>query len=210
MDTVSAISGTYELINTKQTFNITFDAIVKDKRADWDLYAKTSFDDKEVTIYFKDNKFYVIYPNNGANVIIKDTISNLVIEADDTLDKLNATYNEDNLENLISGDKLAGFNFIGMKESATYVKNDNNTYTISYTENDLNWEYDISSNYLIVETRCNAINFNSTLVFTYPETVSITYPMGLDFLTVNIKDVKNVLEITSFAELIDPSLKTSD
>lgn len=207
MRKVGAINGSYELTNTKDTYKIEFETIVKDKRVDWDLYAKTMYKNKEILIYFKDQKFYIIYPNNGANVIIKDDIVDLVEEAEDTLKKLNATYNEENLEDMLVGDKLTGFNFEGMKESATYVVNSNGTYTITYVENSLEWQYDISSNYLITETRCSANNFNSTLIFNYPSELSITYPMGLDFLTVDIEDVKKLLEIDSFAELIDEDLK---
>ena len=207
MKKIKGISGSYEITNTKNTYQITFDVITKDKRIDWELYSRTIYDDKAVMIYFKDSKFYVIYQNNGANVIMKDSIVNLVEEVQDTLDKLNATYNKDNLENLVTGDKLEGFNFEGMKENATYVENQDGTYTITYLENGLTWEYDISENYLITKTRCSAINFNSTLVFNYPDSIEITYPMGLDFLTLDIGEVKDILKIESFAELIDESLK---
>ena len=208
MRQVNAIRGNYQLNNTKGTYDITFDIIAKEKRIDWDLYAKVNYDDKDITLYFKNQKFYIIYPNNGANVIIKDSIKNLFIEAEDSLEKLNATYNKDNLNNLMMGDKLEGFNFQGMKETATYTKNKNDTYTITYKENGLEWQYDISENYLIVETRCKAENFDSTLTFDYPNNLSIVYPMALDFLTIDIDEVKDLLDVDSFAEIIDGDEKS--
>jgi len=207
MKKVNAVSGNYELINTKQTFNVSFDAITKNKRIDWDLYAKTVSDNKEISIYFKDKNFYIIYPNNGANVILKDKVTNLVTEFKSSLDALNATYNKENFENMLTGDKLEGFDFVGMRQNATYVVNEDGSYIIKYNENDLEWELDISNQYLITQIRCKAINFNSTLNITYPKTLSITYPMGLDFLTLDIDEVKELLEVDSFAQIIDKDLK---
>ena len=34
--------------------------------------------------------------------------------------------------------------------------------------------------------------------------------MGMDFLTVDINDVKKILEVDSFAEVIDPDLKKTE
>lgn len=209
MNQVDAVRGSYNLVNTKQTFEVNFDIITNDKRVNWDAYATTKIDEKEIVVYLKDSKFYIIYPNNGANVIIKDDIADIVSETEDTLDKLNATYQKDNLKNMMTGNKLEGFIFDEYKEKGTYKVNDNGTYTMFYEDSDLSWEFDISSSYLIEEVRCSAINFNSTLELTYPKDISINYPMGLDFLTVDIGDVKKMLEINSFAELIDEDLKES-
>lgn len=207
MNKINAIKGTYELTNTVNTYNIEFDLLTKGKRENWDVYAKSYYNDKAITIYFKDAKFYVIYPNNGANVILKDSLKSLVKETQTTLEKLNATYNKENLENLITGDKMAGFNFEGMKESATYSSNEDGTYAITYNENGLVWEYVIDVNYLIRETRCVGATFHSILKFEYPKTLDITYPMGLDFLTLDIDEVKDILKVDSFAQVLDENLK---
>ena len=208
MNKVNAVKGTYSLTNTKQTFNVNFEAITREEKVDWDLHATTNINDKDVTLYLKDEKFYVIYPNNGANVILKDNITDLVKEAEDTLDKLNATYQKDNLHNIMLGDKLEGFVFDDYREKATYTSNSNGTYTMYFGDSSLEWEFDITSNFLISEARCEARNFTSVLKITYPQDLTINYPMGLDFLTVDIADVKKILEIESFAELIDEDLKT--
>lgn len=207
MKQAGAIKGTYKLTNTKDTYDISFDIVLKEKRENWDLYAKTYFKEKDITLYFKDKKFYLIYPNNGANLIMKDSIAKLVVETEQSLDKLNATYDKDNLKNMMMGDKLEGFDFVAIKETGSYVKNSDGTYTIQFVKNSLNWEYDVSSNFLVKEIRCNAENFNSILKFEYPESLSITYPMGLDFLTVDIEEVKEILEIETLAEIIDEDLK---
>lgn len=204
---VNAINGTYLLTNTKDTYKISFDIITKDKRLNWDLKAETTLDDKEIKLFLKDGKFYVVYPYNGANIILKDTMENLVIELEVALKELNASYKEDNLENLVLGDKFAGFDFEKMKENASYIKNQDGSYTITLVDDSLTWIYEISSNYLITTTKCNADNFESVLTFSYPKNNSITYPNGLDFFTVNIENVKKILEIDNFAQLIDPSLK---
>lgn len=208
MNSVDAVKIDYTLTNTKKTFNIYFEAITKEKRIDWDLYAKTNIDGKDILFYFKDTKFYFIYPNNGANVILKDDITTLVAEAELTLDELNATYNKNNLENMFTGDKLSGFDFEAIREKGTYVTNKDGTYTINFVgEDGLKWQIDISSDYLVSEIRCKAINFNSTMTFDYPDNLSITYPMGLDFLTLDIKEAKDVLKVDSFAEVFDEDLK---
>ena len=206
MKKVNGVSGSYTLTNTKDTYVIEFDAITKSKRINWDLSAKTSIDDKEIKMYVKDQKLYLIYPHNGANVILKDDVKDMVVEAKDTLDKLNATYDKENFENIVMGDKLEGLDFSALKEKATYVINDDASYTLTFVDNELVWEYDITTNYLIKEVRCTAINFNSRLVLNYPNQVIVNYPKGLDFLTLDIEDVKSVLEIDSFAQLIDEDL----
>ena len=210
MNKVQVMGGEYLLSNTKHTYEITFEAITKDKKLNWDLYATANYNDKEVNIYFKNSKFYIIYPHNSANVIIKDKLENLVVEVEDTLDNLNATYSKDNLDELVLGSKLSGYHFEAMRENGTFTKNNDGSYLIKFHENELEYEYEITSNYLVKESRCKAINFDSVFTFEYPKEVSITYPMGLDFLTTNIKEVKGVLEIDSFAELLDESLKNKD
>lgn len=210
MKKVGAVKGTYSLTNTKDTYEVTFDIVIKEKRKDWDLYAITYYKEKDITIYFKDKKFYIIYPNNGANLIMKDSLENLVAETEKSLEKLNATYDKENLSNMMLGDKLEGFEFDLIREKGTYVDNKNGTYTLKFTKNDLEWEYDVASNYLIKEIRCEAVNFNSTMKIEYPENLSITYPMGLDFLTVDIEEVKEILEIKTFAEIIDEDLKETN
>ncbi len=207
MKKVNAVSGTYTLTNTKGTYVIEYNALTKDKKIDWDLSAKAKLNDKNVDIYAKNQKLYIIYPHNGANVILKDDIKNVVVEAKDTLERLNATYDRENFSSIVMENKLEGFNFENLKEKATYVKNADNTYTLTFTEDELVWEYDVSSNYLITEMRCVAANFNSKLVVNYPKELTINYPKGLDFLTLDIDDTKDVLEVESFAELIDEDLK---
>lgn len=204
---VNSVNGNYTLVNSKDTYNLSFVAITKEKRAEWDLSAKTVIDNKEIKIYAKDGKFYVVYPNNGANIILKDTMENLLKEAKETLEILEAKYNKENLENLILGDKFAGINFEEIKKSGEYVKNNDGTYTITYIENGATWTYQVSSNYLIEVIKCSDVSFNSTLNLEYPKETSIVYPNGLDFFTVNIQNVKKLLEVESFAQVIDPSLK---
>lgn len=210
MKKVGAVKGVYNLTNTKDTYEVTFDMIIKEKRQDWDLYAITYYKEKDITIYFKDKKFYIIYPNNGANLIMKDSLENLVDEAEKSLDELNATYDKENLSDMMLGNKLEGFEFELIREKGTYVDNGDGTYILKFEKNGLNWEYDIASNYLIKEVRCQAINFNSKMELEYPENISITYPMGLDFLTVDIEEVKEILEIDTFAEILDEDLKENN
>ena len=148
----------------------------------------------------------LVNPNNGANVILKDSMTNVIGETKTTLENLNAQYNEENLENLLTGDKFEGFDFEMMKNQGTYVTKDS-VYTITLENNGLTWEYDIDkNNYLIVETRCQGDGFNSVLKLNYPKQLSITYPMGLDFLTMNIEDVKDILKVDSFSELLEPNV----
>ena len=206
MDKTNALTGTYKLDNGKQVYNIEFNAITNKKRIDWDLYAKAKLKDKEVTVYLKNQKLYVIYPNNGANVILKDSMENVVKEASTTLENLDAQYNKEKLESYLTGDKFEGFDFGMMREKGSYVLKDN-VYTITLEHNGLTWEYDISTtSYLIKETRCSADYFDSVLKFSYPKELSITYPMGLDFLTMNIEDVKDILNVNSFSELLQPDI----
>ena len=202
----NALTGTYQLTTNTETYKIEFNAITPQKRIDWNLYAKASVKGKVVSVYLKEGKLYVIYPNNGANVILKDSMTNVIKEAETTLRNLKAQYNEENLENLLIGDKLEGFDFEMMKEKATYeVKTDK--YVITLENAGLVWEYDVDpSTYLIKETRCKGEGFNSVLKFSYPKELTITYPMGLDFLTMNIEDVKKVLEVDSFSELLKPNV----
>lgn len=200
------ITGTYQLHTTKQDYELEFSAVTTDKRLNWSLYAKTVIDDKTINVYLKEQKMYVIYPNNGANVILKDSMSNVVSEAKSTLENLNAQYNQDNLENLLTGDKFEGFDFEMMKEKGSYTLSDG-TYTLTLENNGLVWEYDINAQtYLIEETRCTGEGFNSVLKISYPKKISITYPMGLDFLTMNIEDVKSILEIDSFSDLLQSNI----
>ena len=210
MNKMGALEGTYYLTNTQNSYEIHFDCIAKEKRVDWDVYAKTAFDGKEVTLYIKDQNIYVVYPNNGANIIIKDKLMDVIDEFEEALDQLNASYDKNNFEEMLTGEKIAGFNFELMREIASYVANKDGTYTIIFEENGKNWELYVSANFMITEVRCEAINFTSKLQFTYPDRLEITYPMGLDFLTVDIHDVKNILEVDSLAELIDPSLKETE
>ena len=133
-------------------------------------------------------------------------MKNVLEEAETTLENLNAQYNKDKLEQYLTGDKLEGFDFNNMKEKGSYTLNEG-VYTISLEHNNLSWEYDIdSSTYLIVETRCSADTFSSVLKFNYPKELTITYPMGLDFLTMNIEDVKEILKVESFSELLQPDI----
>jgi len=206
MNKTNALTGTYTLDTGEQLYEIEFNAITNSKRINWDLYAKAKVDDTNISIYLKNQKLYMIYPNNGANVILKDSMQNVVDEAEVTLENLNAQYNKDKLEQYLTGDKLEGFDFNNMKEKGSYVLNDG-IYTISLEHNNLFWEYDIdASTYLIVETRCSADTFDSVLKFNFPRELTITYPMGLDFLTMNIEDVKEVLKIDSFSELLQPDV----
>lgn len=207
MRKVNAVKGTYNLTNTKTSYLITFDMITKEQKLNWDMVAKGKYDDKEISLYLKDSKFYVVYPNNGANVILKDDLTNMVIEIESTLDALNATYDKENLNDIITGDKLAGLNLEKLKEEASYVLNSDKTYTVTYSDGTVTWEYKISSNYLIKEIKASADNFTSVLTFEYPKTVNIEYPNGLDFLTLDIEDAKRLLEVDNFAYLIDPDLK---
>lgn len=205
MSTVQALKGSYKLVNTKETFEFTFDIITKDKKVNWELSADGKYGDNKVQFYARDKKFYIVYPYNGANVILKDDIQDMVKEIEDTLDDLNATYDKENLADNITGDKLAGFDFQGMKEKGSYVLN-NGIYTISYVSDGVNWEIDVSSNFLIKEIRANADNFTSRASLEYPKNLTITYPNGLDFITLDIEDAKNLLEIDSFSELVNPNL----
>lgn len=207
MRKVNALEGSYTLTNTKDTYNLTFDILVKEKREDWDLYAQTYFKEKNITVYLKDEKFYVIYPNNGANIIMKDTLDNVSEEIRKTLDKLNASYDRENLEDILTGDRLEGFDFETIEKNGTYVKHQDGTYTITFNKEDTEWQYDIASNYLITQVRGKADNYTSSLSFTYPENLSITYPMGLDFLTVNVEEIKEILDVETLAEIIDEDLK---
>lgn len=210
MKKVGAIKGDYSITNTKDTYEVNFDVVIKEKRENWDLYAITYYKEKDITIYFKDKKFYIIYPNNGANLIMKDSLENLVIETEKSLDELNATYDKENLSDMMLGDKLEGFEFDLIKEKGSYVDNGDGTYLLKFEKNGLSWEYDVASNYLIKEMRCKADNFNSRMKIEYPKNLTITYPMGLDLLTVDIEEVKEILEIKTFAEIIDEDLKEVD
>lgn len=202
----NALTGTYRLYTSKQNYSLEFNAITNEKRVDWYLYAKTTMQGKQVSVYLKDQKMYVIYPNNGANVILKDSMENIVKEAKTTLENLNAQYNKEKLENYLLGGKLEGFDFDMMKDIGTFEKKADK-YTITLTHNNLTWEYDVTlDTFLIVETRCSGEGFNSVLNFNYPKEISITYPMGLDFLTMNIEDVKEILKIDSFSELLQPNV----
>lgn len=207
MNKIGAMSGKYFLTNTQNSYEINFEFIVKDKRIDWDMQTGFYFDDKQITMYLKDQNIYVVYPNNGANIVVKDQLVDVVDEFEAALDELNASYDKENFPEIMTGDKLAGFNFETLKTIGEYVVNEDGTYTVSYVENDKKWEYDISSNFMFSEIRCEAINFTSKLVLEYPEKLEITYPMGLDFLTVDIEDVKKILEVDSLAELVDPNIK---
>ncbi|MBR3891646.1 MAG: hypothetical protein IKJ30_06230 [Bacilli bacterium] len=210
MNKTNALTGTYTLTTNKQIYNLEFNAITNEKRIDWNLYAKTTIQDKAISVYLKEQKLYIIYPNNGANVILKDTMVNVVKEAKTTLQNLKAQYNEENLENLLMGNKLEGFDFQMMKDKGSYVLN-GDIYTLTLENNGLVWEYDIDKNtYLIEETRCTGEGFNSVLKFNFPKKISITYPMGLDFLTMNIEDVKEILEVTSFSELLEPNVDVEE
>ena len=205
MGKVQAIKGNYELINTKETFEFSYSVITKDKKVNWELSADLKYGDTMIQFYARDKKFYVVYPYNGANVILKDDIQDMVVELEDTLDNLNATYDKDNLSEVVTGDKLAGLDFTLIKENGSY-EFENGVYVITYVSNGVVWELDISSNFLIKEIRSSASNFTSKAKFEYPETLTITYPNGLDFITLDIADAKNLLEIESFAQLIDPNL----
>ena len=201
-----ALTGTYTLDNGKQIYDLEFNVITNEKRIDWNLYAKTVIQDKTISVYLKEQKLYVIYPNNGANVILKDSMANVIDETKTTLENLNAQYNEENLENLLTGNKFEGFDFEMMKNHGSYVVKDS-VYTITLVNNGLTWEYDIDKDsYLITETRCQGEGFNSVLKLNYPKELSITYPMGLDFLTMNIEDVKDILKVDSFSELLEPNV----
>ena len=208
MNDVSVVRLDYTLVNTKTTFNAKIDIIAKDKRINWDMFAIVNFEETDINIYLKDGKLYVIYPHNGANVILKDDLKKFVKEAETSLNLLNATYDKENLEDFMLGDKLSGFNFDNLKESASYNKNSDGTYLMTYQEPNITWEADFTSNYLTKELRASAENFTSVLKFDYPDELTIKYPMGLDFLTLNIEEVKEILKVDSFAEVIDKDLKS--
>lgn len=207
MDSVDGVKLDYTLVNTKETFKASFDMITTGERRNWDVFSKIHFGDTDMNAYLKDGKLYVIYPHNGANVVLKDDLKAFVNETQDSLDLLNANYDKDNLEEFMLGDKLAGFYFDNLKEKGTYIKNSDGSYLITYKENDLVWEMDVSSKYLFKEVRCSAENFVSVLKFEYPSEVSIEYPMGLDFLTLNIEEAKEVLKVDNFAQIFDKDLK---
>ena len=207
MRRVGGIRADYTLTNTKSTYNLAFDLILKDEKINWEGAAVANYGDIEVSLYMKDKKLYVVYPHNGANVILKDEMVKTVEELDLTLDTLNVQYDKELLEEIVIGDKFAGFGFDRLSQGATYVENENNTYTIFYRSGGIDWEYDISSNFLITEIRSSANNFTSKLVVEYPEKLTIEYPNGLDVLTLNIEDAKRLLEIDNFANLLDPDTK---
>lgn len=207
MNNVNAVKGSYVLKNTKKTYEFTFDIITKDKKINWDVAARGSFDSKEVSFYLKDKKFYIVYPNNGANIILKDDLTKMVKEIDETLDIMDASYNKKELESIITGSKLSGIDFETIKEHASYQVNSDKTYTVTHTSGTTKFEYIITSNFLIKSMIVTADNFTSTLNLEYPENVKIEYPNGLDFLTLNIEDTKKLLEVDNFAQVIDPDLK---
>ena len=208
MNKVKGVSGNYTLTNTKTTYDVEFDIITKDKRLNWDLSAKISYNDKDVKLYLKDGKFYVVYPNNGANVILKDSLTTMVKEIEETLDTLDATYDKENLNEVITGDKLEGFNFDKLKTEGTYVKNSDGSYIVTYANDGVEWQYVVTSNYLVKEVRSEAANFTSVLNIEYPKSVGIEYLNGLDFLTLDIDDAKSLLGVDNFAYLIDPDLES--
>ena len=208
MNTVNAIKGTYSLTNTKNTYSASFEMITKENRAEWDVYAKANMNDKDVTIYAKNGKLYITYPKNGANLVIKDTYENFLTEMLDSMDKLKATYDKEDFKKLFTGKKLDGLKFDYIRENGSYVKLPDNSYKVTFIENDLEKEYLVTSNFLLKEYKCTGANFSYTIAVEYPSEVTINYPMGLDFLTNNISSVKKVLDVDSFAELIDESLKT--
>ena len=117
MNKVNGISGTYDLTNTKSTFHFDFDVVTKDKKINWDLAAKGRQDDTEISLYLKDKKFYIVYPNNGANIILKDDLTKMVKEIEAAFDALNAAYDKDNLKSTVIGDKLEGFGLKEIKEN---------------------------------------------------------------------------------------------
>ena len=207
MNNVSGISGTYDLANTKSTFHFDFDIVTKDKKIDWDLAARGRQDDTEISLYLKDKKFYAVYPNNGANIILKDDLTKMVKEIEKTFDALNATYDRDNFKATVIGDKLEGFGLEELKKKGTYQVNSDGSYTISYDNGDVLWKYEITKNFLIEKVTSSAENFDSTLFIEYPKEVTIQYPNGLDFLTLNIEDVKKLLEVDNLAHIVDPDLK---
>lgn len=208
MNKVNGITGTYKLTNTKTTFSFNFNIVTKEKRENWDLSASGSYDNTKVDLYLKDKKFYIVYPNNGAKVILKDNLSTMVKEIELSLDALNATYEKDKLESNILGDKLAGFEFAKLKESSTYVLQENGGYKVTFIKGDVEWNYYITSNFLINKVTSSADNFTSELALEYPKSVSIEYPNGLDFLTLDAQDAKKLLEVDNFAYIIDPDLKS--
>ena len=88
MNTVQAVKGNYELVNTKETFEFAFDIITKDKKLNWELFADGKYGDQKLQFYARDKKFYIVYPYNGANVILKDDLQDMIVEIEDTLDEL--------------------------------------------------------------------------------------------------------------------------
>ena len=175
MNNVSGISFEYVLTNTKKTFTFNADMITNGKRVNWDFKGSVKYDDISLDMYLKDKKLYVVYPHNGANIVMKDSMENFVIEAKESLELLNATYDKENFEEFMLGDKLSGLHFDILKEKATYVKNGDGSYLLRYNEEDVSWEMDITPNYLIKEIRNSASNFNSRMVFSYPKELKIEY-----------------------------------
>jgi hypothetical protein len=147
MKKVGVIKGNYKLTNTKGTYDISFEAVLANKRENWDVHAKTTYNDKNIEFYTKNKKFYLIYPNNGANLIMKDSLDNLVVETKSTLDNLNVTYDKENLKDLIMGDKLEGFDFEIIKTNASFVQNEDSTYSIRYLKDSLVCEYVVTNNF---------------------------------------------------------------
>ena len=78
---------------------------------------------------------------------------------------------------------------------------------VTYFKDDVEWNYYITSNFLISKITSRASNFTSSLTLEYPKTITIEYPNGLDFITLDIDDAKKLLEVDNFAHLIDPDLK---
>lgn len=207
MNSVDGAKLDYTLTNTKKTFKTSVYLISNGNRENWDVSASVTFDDTYMNVYLKDGKIYIVYPHNGANIVLKDKLENVVDETRVTLDSLNASYDSENLDEFLLGDKLAGFEFDKIKENATYLKNSDGSYRVEFSLDGLNWEMDITKDYLFKEIRCNAENFESVLTFEYPNEVTIDYPMGLDFITLNIEETKEVLKVDSFAEVFDEDLK---
>ena len=61
MNKTKALTGTYTLTTNKQIYNLEFNAITNEKRIDWNLYAKTTIQDKAISVYLKEQKLYIIY-----------------------------------------------------------------------------------------------------------------------------------------------------
>lgn len=181
-------------------FNFNLTLTIKDKTYDFNgkVILKDTIENSIINInygdnslYLKNKNVYLSYRYNNTNVIVKDSVEAFTNEVCSILHSKDKKCNSDKVLEIIKTKTLNDINYEKLAD-LLYV----NTQEIVYK--DLNAS--LSRDYRVTNIEYNNNHFKIEANLNYDK-VSISVPIGYDLITMQIKDIKDLLKVEDLLKL---------